>query len=76
MALLRGGRTLHGHALGVLMLDTRFPRPRGDVGNATTWPFPVRYKIVNGATRSSASSQEQRSQPGSSADFGRVRRSG
>jgi Asp/Glu/hydantoin racemase len=31
------------------MLDTRFPRPRGDIGNATTWPFPVRYKIVKGA---------------------------
>jgi aspartate/glutamate racemase len=31
------------------MLDTRFPRPRGDVGNAATWPFPVRYRIVKGA---------------------------
>ena len=31
------------------MLDTRFPRPRGDIGNATTWPFPVRYRIVKGA---------------------------
>jgi hypothetical protein len=49
MTLLRGGRTLYGHALGVLMLDTRFPRPPGDIGNATTWPFPVRYKIVKGA---------------------------
>jgi hypothetical protein len=45
-----GGRTLYGHALGVLMLDTRFRRPPGDVGNATTWPFPVRYRIVEGAT--------------------------
>ena len=31
------------------MLDTRFPRPPGDVGNALTWPFPVRYRIVEGA---------------------------
>jgi hypothetical protein len=31
------------------MLDTRFPRPPGDIGNATTWPFPVRYRIVKGA---------------------------
>jgi len=31
------------------MLDTRFPRPPGDVGNALTWPFPVRYRIVRGA---------------------------
>jgi hypothetical protein len=43
-----GGRTLYGHALGVLMLDTVFPRFPGDVGNALTWPFPVRYKIVKG----------------------------
>lgn len=31
------------------MLDTRFPRAPGDVGNAATWPFPVRYRIVKGA---------------------------
>jgi aspartate/glutamate racemase len=31
------------------MLDTRFPRPPGDVGNAHTWPFPVRYRIIKGA---------------------------
>src|SRR4051812_19836892 len=50
MTVLHGGRTLYGHALGILMLDTRFPRPPGDVGNATTWPFPVRYRIVPGAS--------------------------
>ena len=49
MAQLRGGRTVYGQALGILMLDTRFPRPPGDVGNATTWPFPVQYQIVKGA---------------------------
>lgn len=35
--------------LGVLMLDTRFPRLLGDVGNPLTWPFPVRYEVVHGA---------------------------
>jgi hypothetical protein len=49
MALLTGGRTVYGQALGVLMLDTRFPRAVGDVGNALTWPFPVQYRIVRGA---------------------------
>ncbi len=35
--------------LGVLMLDTHFPRVPGDVGNAATWPWPVRYRTVQGA---------------------------
>jgi hypothetical protein len=47
--MLSGGRTLYGLPVGILMLDTRFPRPPGDVGNASTWPFPVRYRIVKGA---------------------------
>lgn len=36
--------------LGILMLDSRFPRIRGDVGNPDSWPFPVRYATVPGAT--------------------------
>ena len=35
--------------IGILMLDTRFERFNGDIGNAQTWPFPVQYKIVRGA---------------------------
>ena len=36
-------------ALGVVMLDTRFPRLRGDIGCAETFAFPVRYRVVRGA---------------------------
>ncbi len=39
--------------LGVLMLDTRFPRPPGDIGNARTFErhaIPVRYAVVSGAS--------------------------
>lgn len=32
------------------MLDTVFPRVLGDVGNAQSFPFPVRYAVVKGAT--------------------------
>lgn len=36
--------------LGILMLDSQFPRILGDVGNADTWPFAVEYAVVPGAT--------------------------
>jgi hypothetical protein len=36
--------------LGVVMLETRFPRPPGDIGNPSTFGFPVRYRIVAGAS--------------------------
>lgn len=36
--------------LGILMLDSRFPRIAGDIGNPVTWPFPVRFAVVPGAT--------------------------
>ncbi len=42
-----------GGFLGVLMLDTRFPRPPGDVGNRETYSragIPVRFVTVQGAS--------------------------
>lgn len=36
--------------LGVLMLDTRFPRIRGDIGAPETFDFAVRYRVVGGAS--------------------------
>jgi len=44
--IARGGKTLYGAKVGILMLETRFPRIPGDMGNAETWPFPVLYKVV------------------------------
>ena len=45
-----GGKTVYGARVGILMLDTKWPRPPGDTGNALTWPFPVLYKVVPGAS--------------------------
>jgi hypothetical protein len=36
--------------LGVLMLDTRFPRVPGDIGNPATFDFPAKYVVVRGAS--------------------------
>lgn len=32
------------------MLETRFPRIQGDIGNPATFPFPVLYEVVPGAS--------------------------
>jgi hypothetical protein len=45
-----GGKTVYGACVGILMLETRFPRIPGDIGHAATWPFPVLYRVVRGAT--------------------------
>ena len=42
--------TGHQATVGILILDTKFPRPPGDIGNVKTWPFPVIYKKVEGAS--------------------------
>lgn len=36
--------------IGVLMLQTTFHRPVGDIGHPETFPFPVLYEVVNGAS--------------------------
>ncbi|MGL4287514.1 MAG: aspartate/glutamate racemase family protein [Phreatobacter sp.] len=48
--IARGGKALYGAPLGILMLEARFPRSPGDMGNGTTWPFPVLYRVVSGAS--------------------------
>jgi len=49
-SLATGGKAIYGAPLGILMLEARFPRIPGDMGNALTWPFPVLYRVVNGAS--------------------------
>jgi hypothetical protein len=34
--------------VGVVMLDTQFPRPPGDVGNFASWRVPVNFQVVRG----------------------------
>jgi len=48
--IAKGGTALYGAPLGILMLQARFARIPGDMGNATTWPFPVLYRVVPGAS--------------------------
>ena len=47
---LAAGNATRLRTLGVLMLETRFPRPVGDIGNPATFAFPVRHAVVRGAS--------------------------
>ncbi|HCL90301.1 MAG TPA: hypothetical protein DHW70_03155 [Candidatus Atribacteria bacterium] len=45
------GQASYGEAIGILLLDTSFaPYIPGDVANATTYSFPVRFKEISGLT--------------------------
>lgn len=48
--IAQGGKAIYGAPLGILMLEARFPRIPGDMGNGETWPFPVLYRVVQGAS--------------------------
>ncbi len=41
---------LPAQTLGILMLNTRFPRVLGDIGNPDTFPYGVRYAVIEPAT--------------------------
>ncbi len=42
--------SVHRHGfLGLVMLDTHFPRPPGDLGNPESYPVPTRRAVVQGA---------------------------
>jgi len=43
-------RSWYGEAIGILILDAAYPCIPGNVGNATTFDFPVRYKVVKNAS--------------------------
>ena len=38
-----------GHAVGILLLNTGYPIIPGNVANASTYDYPVRFKVVDGA---------------------------
>ena len=40
----------YGESIGILILNAAYPCIPGNVGNASTFPFPVRYKVVQEAS--------------------------
>ncbi len=50
MTTYKDGHHSYGQPVGILMLDTLFPRIPGEIGHAATFPFPVIHKVVHGAS--------------------------
>jgi Asp/Glu/hydantoin racemase len=48
--IIKGGTNLSGIPIGILCLETCYGRPPGHIRNASTFRFPVMYRIVKGAT--------------------------
>lgn len=47
--MVSGGFPYYGEAIGILMFDNRrYPMIPGNVGNASSYDFPVRLKVVQG----------------------------
>jgi len=59
MAAIAGGYPVYGQDVGIIMLDCGFPRPPGDIGNARTFHFPVRYEVLEGIPAAHLSKQEE-----------------
>lgn len=49
MQSVNGGYNTYGFSIGILMNESTFPRIPGDLGNATTFDFPVRLRVVKDA---------------------------
>lgn len=47
---VRPGADRYGFAIGILLVDCATPFIPGDVGNASTYPYPVLYETVPGVT--------------------------
>lgn len=50
-------RSWYGESIGILVLNTAYPCVPGNIANASTFPFPVRYKEVKDATTESLVNQ-------------------
>lgn len=46
----RKGQVNYGQTIGILLMETQVPFIPGDVGNADSFDFPVRYEVVPGLT--------------------------
>ncbi|MES0827133.1 aspartate/glutamate racemase family protein [Ruegeria sp. SCP11] len=50
MPIYEGGQNICGASIGVLCLESYFPKPPGHIKNPSSLPFPVLYEMIDGIT--------------------------
>lgn len=50
MTTYPGGQNICGATIGVLCLESYFPKPPGHIKNPSSLPFPVLYEMIDGVT--------------------------
>lgn len=50
MAVVSGGQNICGVSIGVLSLESYFPKPPGHIKNPSSLPFTTSYEIITGLT--------------------------
>ena len=50
MTIYKGGQNICGATIGVLCLESYFPKPPGHIKNPSGLPFPVLYEMIDGVT--------------------------
>lgn len=50
MTHYKGGQNICGATIGVLCLESHFPKPPGHIKNPSSLPFPVLYEMIDGVT--------------------------
>jgi hypothetical protein len=63
--VMQGGANIYGYQIGILMIEGRFPRPAGAIGNALSFNFPVLHHVVPGGTGEVVVRQASRLSPNS-----------
>lgn len=48
---IKKGQVIAGYTIGILLLDVWYPLLPGNVVNASTYKYPVRHKMIPGATQ-------------------------
>jgi hypothetical protein len=48
--LMPKGQAVAGYAIGIIVIDIWYPLLPGNVANASTFPFPVLYSVLHGAS--------------------------